>query len=130
MSRELTRQSSFERMERMMSLTTAATDNNYHINAHNTSSVDKNKAAYDIQQWYLNQKKFRIAKKCIQKVSTDISVISKSLNTIKINNKVFSIVQRLLSDASFVTSLTSFLSSLPLDPTLQVICVLTQLRNI
>jgi hypothetical protein len=107
--RELTRQSSFERMMNLVS-----TDG---IN--NQQEVENNNSAYIIQQWYTRQSKFMQVKNNIKESISHVRMIKNSLVTIRASSGKFENMQRNLSTPSFVSALTAFLSILPLDPSLK-----------
>jgi hypothetical protein len=107
--RDLTRQSSFERM---MNLVSAGDINNQ-------QEVENNKSAYIIQQWYTRQSKFIQVKNNIIESISHVRMIKNSLVTLRASSGEFSHMQESLSTSSFVTSLTAFLSILPLDPSLK-----------
>jgi hypothetical protein len=107
--RELTRQSSFERMMNLVSTG----------DINNQQEVENNKSAYIIQQWYTRQSKFIQVKNNIIESISHVRMIKNSLVTLRASSGEFSHMQRNLSTPSFVTSLTAFLSILPLDPSLK-----------
>lgn len=106
--RDLTRQSSFDRM---MSLV-AATDGYPSIS-------DRNKAATELQLWWIKQRKISQTIGDIRAAKTDVLIISEKLAAVKSNMNDFAAARKMLSDSSFFTSVNSFLSSLPLDPSLK-----------
>jgi hypothetical protein len=106
--RDLTRQSSFDRM---MSLVAAAENH--------PSISDRNKAATELQLWWIKQKKISQTICDIRSAKTDVMLISGNLAAVKSNMNDFAAVRKILSDSSFVTAVNSFLSSLPLDPSLK-----------
>jgi len=85
----------------------------------NQQEVENNKSAYIIQQWYTRQSKFIQVKNNIIESISHVRMIKNSLVTLRASSGDFSHMQRNLSTPSFVTSLTAFLSILPLDPSLK-----------
>ena len=106
--RDLTRQSSFDRM---MSLVAAA-DNHPSIS-------DRNKAATELQLFWIKYKKISQTIGDIRSAKTDVMLISGKLTAVKSYMNDFAAVRNILSDSAFVTAVNSFLSSLPLDPSLK-----------
>lgn len=111
--RELTRQSSFERI---MSLISAGGSNNQQ---EGQSSIEKNKSAYIIQQWYIKQSKFIQIKNNIKNTISHAEIIKNSLVNLRTSSGDFGKMQKNLSEPSLLTSLTAFLLMLPLDPSLK-----------
>jgi hypothetical protein len=106
--RDLTRQSSFDRM---MSLVAAAENH--------PSISDRNKAATELQLWWIKHKKITQTIGDIRSAKTDVVLISGKLAAVKSNMNDFAAVRKIISDSSFVTAVNCFLSSLPLDPSLK-----------
>ena len=111
--REITRQSSFERM---MSLVAATDLQGQQIG---TSETERSKAAYDLQVWWAKERKILQTRKTIQGAMNHISTIAGSIDSIRSGTSDFGAVQKVLSASSFISSLTLFLSLLPLDPSLK-----------
>lgn len=81
--------------------------------------IDVNNAATELQLWWLRQRKILQTIAAIKVATSDVLLISEKLAMVKESSSSFDEVRKILSASSFTVSFTSFLSLLPLDPTLK-----------
>ena len=106
--RDLSRQSSFERMMRLVA--TSHDENG-------KSDRDRNKSATELQLWWTKHRKLLQTLSNVQEA--DVTQISRKLATFRNDTIDFESAQKSLSDDKFISSVNSFLSCLPLDPALK-----------
>lgn len=106
--RDLSRQSSFERMMRLVA--TSHDENG-------KSDRDRNKSATELQLWWIKHRKLLQTLSNVREA--DVTQISRKLATFRNDAIDFESAQKSLSDDKFISSVNSFLSCLPLDPALK-----------